>query len=90
MLLAMGVQESKIGIITPYRAQLHLIGRMLKGREKVEVHTIDKYQGRDKACVIVSLVRSNPNGNVSIWFRRFLAKVTDGYVWLTHHTGIIS
>ncbi|CAO3672650.1 unnamed protein product [Umbelopsis ramanniana] len=63
MLLAMGVQESKIGIITPYRAQLHLIGRMLKGREKVEVHTIDKYQGRDKACVIVSLVRSNPNGN---------------------------
>jgi superfamily I DNA and/or RNA helicase len=68
MLLAMGVQESKIGIITPYRAQLHLMGRMLKGREKVEVHTIDKYQGRDKACVIVSLVRSNPNGNVSFFF----------------------
>eukprot|EP00762_Andalucia_godoyi_P003960 ANDGO_05638.mRNA.1 DNA replication ATP-dependent helicase/nuclease DNA2 len=25
----------------------------------IEVHTIDKYQGRDKECVIVSLVRSN-------------------------------
>ena len=26
----------------------------------LEVHTIDKYQGRDKSCVIVSFVRSNP------------------------------
>ncbi|GAB5585844.1 DNA replication endonuclease-helicase Dna2 [Umbelopsis nana] len=63
MLLAKGVHETKIGVITPYRSQLQLIARMLKGRERVEVHTIDKYQGRDKECVIVSLVRSNPNGN---------------------------
>jgi len=64
--LAMGVQENKIGVITPYRSQLQLIAALLKGRDRVEVHTIDKYQGRDKECVIVSLVRSNPNGNVSV------------------------
>lgn len=28
--------------------------------------TIDKYQGRDKACVIVSLVRSNEGGEVGL------------------------
>ena len=26
---------------------------------QLEVQTIDKYQGRDKACLLVSLVRSN-------------------------------
>ncbi|KAJ2963613.1 hypothetical protein NQZ79_g1441 [Umbelopsis isabellina] len=62
MLLSMGVSETKVGVITPYRSQLRLIQQLLKGRERVEVHTIDKYQGRDKECVVVSLVRSNANG----------------------------
>ena len=32
----------------------------------VEVNTVDKYQGRDKECIIVSCTRSNPKGNVSL------------------------
>ena len=32
--------------------------------EGVEVSTIDKYQGRDRDCVIISLVRSNFDGNI--------------------------
>ena len=32
---------------------------------QVEVNTIDKYQGRDKECIIVSFVRNNSKGNVS-------------------------
>jgi DNA replication ATP-dependent helicase Dna2 len=43
---------------------LKLIGHLLKARPFVEIHTVDKYQGRDKECVIVSLVRSNPQGHV--------------------------
>lgn len=31
----------------------------------IEVNTIDKYQGRDKECIILSFVRSNSKGNVS-------------------------
>ena len=30
----------------------------------MEINTVDKYQGRDKPCVIVSLVRSNDRGHV--------------------------
>lgn len=60
-----GLPGDSIGIISPYRAQLQIIGAMLKQSHKsVECSTIDKYQGRDKECIIISLVRSNSNQNV--------------------------
>jgi len=58
-LLFCGVQETDIGVISPYRAQLKVINTLLKGREGVEVYTVDKYQGRQKKCIILSFVRSN-------------------------------
>ena len=30
----------------------------------LEISTIDRFQGRDKSVIILSLVRSNPEGNV--------------------------
>ena len=33
---------------------------------EVEVNTVDRYQGRDKDCVIISFVKSNPKNHVSI------------------------
>lgn len=30
----------------------------------IEVHTVDKYQGRDKHCILLSFVRSNPDAQV--------------------------
>ena len=60
-----GVPASCIGIISPYRHQLKLITQMLKNlREDIEINTVDKYQGRDKTCIVVSLVRSNERANV--------------------------
>lgn len=43
-----------------------LAGPIINGRESsgVELHTADKFQGRDKEVVIVSCVRSNDNGVV--------------------------
>ncbi len=32
----------------------------------IEVNTVDKYQGRDKECIIISFVRSNSKGSVSM------------------------
>eukprot|EP01137_Pigoraptor_chileana_P036265 Opistho-2@31535 len=66
-LVACGVPPSSVGIISPYRAQLTAIRgfmRHVRGSQGLEVHTVDKYQGRDKDCIIVSLVRSNSAGNV--------------------------
>ncbi|KAG2574315.1 DNA replication ATP-dependent helicase/nuclease JHS1-like isoform X2 [Panicum virgatum] len=62
-LLRRGVPQDDIGIITPYNAQVNLIQQCTDGL--IEVHTIDKYQGRDKECIIVSFVRSTANSRAS-------------------------
>lgn len=61
-LVESGIKEEDIGIITPYNSQADLI-RDAVCRTSVEIHTIDKYQGRDKDCILVSFVRSNKEGN---------------------------
>ena len=58
-LLTIGLPASEIGVITLYRSQLALLKQRLRHRSGVEMHTADKFQGRDKEAVILSLVRSN-------------------------------
>ena len=66
-LIAAGVTEDMVGMISPYWAQAGLLRSLMwegAGRLGVEVRTVDGYQGREKEVVVVSLVRSNPEGNV--------------------------
>ena len=63
-LITTGVSQADIGVITLYRSQLALIKHGLRHRTGVEMHTADKFQGRDKEVVLLSLVRSNDTGNV--------------------------
>lgn len=60
-LLAVGVPASEVGVMTHYRSQLALLRHNLRGRGggAVEMHTADRFQGRDKEVVVLSLVRSN-------------------------------
>ncbi|CAK9231222.1 unnamed protein product [Sphagnum troendelagicum] len=60
-LVAGGLGISDIGVISPYNAQVDLIQQKAADEAlcPLEVHTVDKYQGRDKECVVVSFVRSN-------------------------------
>lgn len=69
VLLKGGLQPASLGIISPYRHQLKLISQVFhrntNGKQnEIEINTVDKYQGRDKSCIIVSLVRCNENCNV--------------------------
>jgi DNA replication ATP-dependent helicase Dna2 len=78
-LLSLGIPATEIGIIAFYRSQLTLLRTSLAAAHTatqsshpassavpsgVELHTADKFQGRDKEVVIVSCVRSNDNGTV--------------------------
>jgi DNA replication ATP-dependent helicase Dna2 len=58
-LLSVGVPASSIGVMTHYRSQLALLKHGLRSRPAVEMHTADRFQGRDKEVIILSLVRSN-------------------------------
>ena len=65
-LITTGVPAIDIGVITLYRSQLALIKQNLRHRPEVEMHTADKFQGRDKEVVVLSLVRSNEERNVGM------------------------
>jgi DNA replication ATP-dependent helicase Dna2 len=58
-LLSTGVPASSIGVMTHYRSQLALLKNGLRNHSDVEMHTADRFQGRDKEVIILSLVRSN-------------------------------
>lgn len=62
-LLSVGVPAAEIGVMTHYRSQLSMLKHGLRGHGAnsggIEMHTADRFQGRDKEVVILSLVRSN-------------------------------
>jgi DNA replication ATP-dependent helicase Dna2 len=62
--LSSGVPAGEIGVITVYRSQLKTIQQLLSHAKEVEMHTADKFQGRDKEVIVISLVRSNDEGNI--------------------------
>jgi len=64
-LLNMGAKREWIGIITPYAAQVKLIKELLlESGIKVEVNSVDGFQGREKEIIIISFVRSNEEGEI--------------------------
>ncbi|KAJ7095853.1 DNA replication factor Dna2-domain-containing protein [Mycena belliarum] len=63
-LLRSGVPPEQIGLISVYRQQLKLLSHLLVERKGIEILTADRSQGRDKECIIISLVRSNDTGYV--------------------------
>ena len=65
-LLKCGVMQPSIGVLTLYRQQAKLLSHLLQSSKGVEVLTADRSQGRDKDCIIISMVRSNDTGSVGL------------------------
>jgi len=64
-LLAMGLHEKDIGIITPYAAQIKQIKKLLESEKiAVETKTVDGFQGQEKEVIIISFVRANKKGEI--------------------------
>lgn len=62
--LTVGIPADEIGVMTHYRAQLSMLKDKLKTYPGVEMHTTDRFQGRDKEVIVLSLVRSNESCNI--------------------------
>jgi superfamily I DNA and/or RNA helicase len=76
-LLDAGVPAEAIAVIAPYSAQVRLLREKLEV-PGLEIDSVDGFQGREKEAVVLSLVRSNPEGEVG-----FLADVRRMNVALT-------
>ncbi len=77
ILLESGVKANQIAVISPYSAQVKLLRELINtyakggvlaavdgGLSNLEIDSVDGFQGREKEVVIVSLVRSNREGEV--------------------------
>ena len=60
-----------VGIISPYRAQVQYLRRLLMKREfykpfrrAISVNTVDGFQGQERDIIVISLVRSNDDGQI--------------------------
>lgn len=63
-LLDAGVPARDIAVITPYSAQVDRLRRRFADIRRLEVDTVDGFQGREKEAVVISLVRSNDRREV--------------------------
>ncbi|XP_074602131.1 DNA-binding protein SMUBP-2-like [Brevipalpus obovatus] len=59
-----GIPAKSIGVIAPYKLQVKQIKNLLYKQRDVEIMTVDGFQGREKEVIVLSLVRSNPQGNL--------------------------
>ncbi|PWN19709.1 P-loop containing nucleoside triphosphate hydrolase protein [Microstroma glucosiphilum] len=70
LLIAAGIPTSAVTILAPYSAQISLISSTLSSAlspeyfAQLEIGTIDALQGREKDVVMISLTRSNEEGEV--------------------------
>jgi predicted DNA helicase len=76
-LLEAGVPAEAIAVIAPYTAQVRVLRENLP-ISGLEIDSVDGFQGREKEAVVLSLVRSNPQGEVG-----FLADIRRMNVALT-------
>lgn len=60
-----------VGVISPYRAQVQLLRRMVRKAEFfkpyrgcITVNTVDGFQGQERDIIVISLVRSNDDGQI--------------------------
>ena len=60
-----------VGIISPYRAQVQYLRRLLKKKDWVKpyrhlisVNTVDGFQGQERDVILISLVRANDEGQI--------------------------
>lgn len=62
-LLQLGLPARDLAVIAPYAAQVRLL-RELLSVDGLEIDTVDGFQGREKEAILISLVRSNPTGEI--------------------------
>jgi ATP-dependent RNA/DNA helicase IGHMBP2 len=70
-----GLPKDQVSVIAPYSGQVAALKKLLPD---IAIDTVDAFQGQENELVVVSLTRSNPEGNIG-----FLAHVNRTHVAIT-------
>ena len=64
-------EQIDVGVISPYRAQVQYLRRLIKKREffkpyrrLITVNTVDGFQGQERDIILISMVRANSEGQI--------------------------
>ncbi len=64
-------EQIDVGVISPYRAQVRYLRQLIKNtpffkpfRRFISVNTVDGFQGQERDVIVISMVRSNDDGNI--------------------------
>ena len=64
-------EQIDVGVISPYRAQVQYLRSLVKKREffkpyrrLITINTVDGFQGQERDVILISLVRSNDEGQI--------------------------
>lgn len=64
-------EKIDVGLISPYKGQVRLLRQMMKRdsywkpfRSLITVNTVDGFQGQERDVIVISMVRSNEDGQV--------------------------
>ena len=64
-------EQIDVGLISPYRAQVQYLKRLIKRHEffkpyrhLITVNTVDGFQGQERDIILISMVRSNDDGQI--------------------------
>ncbi len=64
-------EKIDVGLISPYRSQVQLLRNMIGGdkffkplKSLLTVNTVDGFQGQERDVILLSMVRSNENGEI--------------------------
>jgi DNA replication ATP-dependent helicase Dna2 len=63
-----GLAPERLGVVTPYRAQVALLRRLLASDPElaaIPVDTVERFQGDERDAILVSLVGARPTGHLA-------------------------
>jgi hypothetical protein len=76
LMLSKGIDYSRIGVISPYGGQVGLLRQTLKFPERIQIASVDSFQGGESDYIILSCVRTGESIGFLSDFRRLNVSLT--------------
>ena len=89
-LISLGLRAEDIAVITPYNGQVECLRKiLLPDIPKLEIKSVDGFQGGEREAVVLSLVRSSDRGELGVGFLRDERRLNVAITRAKRHCAVI-